>query len=590
VLWVRQLNPGKHSVLAAVIAAPLCLAAVGCAYLIPTDRPYTENAAQKLLEKPMDAVYDFIYLLFNPKYFSFQSTGFNGAAGQMGGPVMLNNRAVMAVKASGRVYLSGLTKNEYDGSRWTDPIQKNDLFTYGFAPNRFEMLETMEALNRLETDYMPLEKLFVSVSNRTGTVFRPLKSRDIVFFNHIDDLTISPSGDMRTEKLIERYNGYEFEFLPVDTQMDFIQHLLNEAGKGVYDETPYKEYAESVYRHYTSLPDTLPDRVIERAFEITEGAETDYEKITAIEDYLLQFPYTLNPPRISPDTDFVDHFLFEAREGYCTYYASAMAILSRAVGIPARYIEGYLTPPFTYNDWYIITNAHAHAWAEVYLEGYGWYIAEATPPFRHATGYRPAVGPGGTAMFAESFMGYRSYEEYLLSIGIDINAATAGYYWPESVLEAMENNSNTRLSGPYDWIILVSLLVFLFVLYFLFQHTGERFRMWRIGRMAINIQAQIYFKAVIKMTHYYHYPKRENETPMAYAQRLGKRFAFKSDTKFLRDLAVLYYKARYGFHSLTEKELDILRTAHDDMFRLLRAVRWAPRFLFIRYVRKITRV
>ena len=91
-------------------------------------------------------------------------------------------------------------------------------------------------------------------------------------------------------------------------------------------------------------------------------------------------PYDLQTQPPAPDQDVVDYFLFEAKSGFCTYYASAMAVLLRLEGIPARVATGYA--PGTYvkeQGSFLISGDLAHAWVEVYFPDYGWISFEPTP-------------------------------------------------------------------------------------------------------------------------------------------------------------------------------------------------------------------
>src|SRR6185312_9285340 len=100
---------------------------------------------------------------------------------------------------------------------------------------------------------------------------------------------------------------------------------------------------------------------------------TDYDKAAAIQDYLKSnFSYSLQMASERP-ADPLAYFLFERKQGHCEYFASAMAILLRTVGIPTRVVNGFRTGE--YNDLtgqYIIRGRDAHSWVEVYLPAYGW--------------------------------------------------------------------------------------------------------------------------------------------------------------------------------------------------------------------------
>ncbi len=139
------------------------------------------------------------------------------------------------------------------------------------------------------------------------------------------------------------------------------------------------EYPEQVRQDYLQLPDDLPERVRTLAAEITSGKTNPYDQAAAIEAYLRQYPYSLNVPAAPAGRDVVDYFLFDLQRGYCDYYASAMVVLSRAAGIPARPVLGYARGNYDKTSSAFIVHANnAHAWVEVYFPGIGWIEFEPT--------------------------------------------------------------------------------------------------------------------------------------------------------------------------------------------------------------------
>ena len=131
---------------------------------------------------------------------------------------------------------------------------------------------------------------------------------------------------------------------------------------------------------YTGLPAELPQRVRDLGRELTAEAETPYEKAIAIEEHLKTLPYSLsiNPPPF--DADGVDYFLFEQKAGYSEYFASAMTVLLRTQGIPARMVTGYTVGnQLPDHDIYVVTDSHSHGWVEVFFPRYGWISFEPTP-------------------------------------------------------------------------------------------------------------------------------------------------------------------------------------------------------------------
>lgn len=135
------------------------------------------------------------------------------------------------------------------------------------------------------------------------------------------------------------------------------------------------------YKNYTNLPDNLPDRITELAKEITAGKVSDYAKASAIESYFYSndFKYDLSPNTLKDSSDYNDYFLFKSKRGSCVQFASAMVILARSVGLPARYTVGFLADEYDEETKkYLVRERDAHAFPEIYIAGYGWKVFEPT--------------------------------------------------------------------------------------------------------------------------------------------------------------------------------------------------------------------
>jgi len=164
-----------------------------------------------------------------------------------------------------------------------------------------------------------------------------------------------------------------------------LQDLLHHNGIVISYEELLNNYliprTNEIYDIYTHLPEDFPVEVAELAREVTYDAFNDYHRMQMLEQYLRDnFPYTLTPGPSPTDQDFVYHFLFDIQEGYCVHFATAFVTMARSLGMPARYVEGFRVNDRPGDDGYIdVLNNMAHAWAEVYFEGYGWYRFEPTP-------------------------------------------------------------------------------------------------------------------------------------------------------------------------------------------------------------------
>jgi transglutaminase-like putative cysteine protease len=138
-------------------------------------------------------------------------------------------------------------------------------------------------------------------------------------------------------------------------------------------------YPSQIEKVYLPLPSGLPQRVMDLAGEVTAEAETPYARALALEAYLRSFPYDLEVAKPPEGRDVVDYFLFDLQRGYCDYFASAMVVMARSVGIPARLAVGYAMGRYdSQQGAYVVTEKDAHAWPELYFSDYGWIPFEPT--------------------------------------------------------------------------------------------------------------------------------------------------------------------------------------------------------------------
>ena len=134
------------------------------------------------------------------------------------------------------------------------------------------------------------------------------------------------------------------------------------------------------YQMHLQLPDTITQRTRDLAVELTEGLSSPYAKAQAIEAFLRTYEYDLDVSEPPEDVeDVADYFLFDLQRGYCDYYATAFVTLARLSGLPARFATGFAAGRWDAADavW-IVTEAEAHSWPEVYFPTYGWIPFEPT--------------------------------------------------------------------------------------------------------------------------------------------------------------------------------------------------------------------
>jgi hypothetical protein len=200
------------------------------------------------------------------------------------------------------------------------------------------------------------------------------------------------------------------------------------------------DYPPDVAALYLALPD-VPERVSLLAQEVTQEAATPYDQALALEAFLRQFPYDLEIEAAPPGRDVVDYFLFDAQAGYCDYYASAMVVLARSLGIPARLAVGYATGSYDpASRAFIVREADAHSWPELYFPEVGWLRFEPTAaqpqPARVApSGQPPVYAAGDPAQVQASLQTMREDEivrqrlGWLAGAAVAMLLALAGWVW-----------------------------------------------------------------------------------------------------------------------------------------------------------------
>lgn len=131
---------------------------------------------------------------------------------------------------------------------------------------------------------------------------------------------------------------------------------------------------------HLALP-RLDPRISQLALEVSAKATSEAAKAYGLDKYLREsFGYTIELPR-ETSADPIAHFLFERRKGHCEYFASSLAVMLRAVGIPSRVVTGFQSGVYNpLSGWFLIRASDAHSWVEAFVEGRGWITLDPTPP------------------------------------------------------------------------------------------------------------------------------------------------------------------------------------------------------------------
>ena len=144
-----------------------------------------------------------------------------------------------------------------------------------------------------------------------------------------------------------------------------------------------EEVPVSIRTAYTQLPAALDPRIFDLTLRVTRGSDTSYEAARRIEEYLrYQYNYSLVPGKVDPESDVVADFLFESGSGHFDHFSSAMTVMLRTLGIPARVSVGFAFDETNFNPEtksYEVTGESSWSWPQVYFSEFGWIDFNPTP-------------------------------------------------------------------------------------------------------------------------------------------------------------------------------------------------------------------
>jgi transglutaminase-like putative cysteine protease len=296
---------------------------------------------------------------------------------------------------------------------------------------------------------------------------------------------------------------------------------------------------------FRALPADSSPRARALAASWITDAPSGREIVNRAVEYLRsqQFAYTLTPPALGAQP--VDEFLFETREGFCEHYASALTVLLRAAGLPARVVMGYQGGELnSIGGYYIIRQSDAHAWTEVWLEDEGWIRVDgvaAVAPERVALGSR-GFGGGAATIVATALRTRWLREAALLWDTVNMRWQTWVIgYGPElqrALLERLgfENLRRAQRSAVLLALTVAATVVCLVCLAALLS--------WRARRRVASDAAAACFAAFARRLTRLRVPERAaGEGPRAYAERAAA--ALPRAAAEIRAVAELYLRARY---------------------------------------------
>ncbi len=347
-------------------------------------------------------------------YFQLSAAGVGSNDAYMGDVLKLNFDDVFELTSAEPTYIVATYNDTYTGSGW----KVSDSMTTKYAEDAaglallasarnlngmFAQNETVEldammkvyALERAGIEYS-VDNITVKFADSSDYFRSVLRTSDLVNISKPDKRLLwnDIDSNLYTNLYFRKNLSYSFASLNYN-KSDLYAYLRSDAyADGMqtspdFDEATVTNDKNRIYTNYVQLPETVPQRVYSLAERIVadSGAVTRFDKVWALMEYLWRYDYRTSVDDLAKNSDFVDSFIFgdsftdepseEYYGGYCTGFASSLAVMCRTIGIPTRYVEGF-SPLESAGEGLMVDNSYAHSWVEVYFDGVGWVTFEPT--------------------------------------------------------------------------------------------------------------------------------------------------------------------------------------------------------------------
>jgi protein-glutamine gamma-glutamyltransferase len=511
-------------------------------------------------------------------------TGFsdNVTLGQIG-QIQQSGAVVMRIHVDGDperndgVHWRGIVLTNFDGKRW-------------FTPQHQEVVipADSEGVYQFNPPTLPLGDFFAM---HYTVLMEPIASDAIFVAPRIQTLQgrfgndAQPSGsNQRSSYLLLDKTGSLSNPLHNETKIRYEGSSIVPTVPAAHLRIASVVFPEPITATYLQLPELDP-RIKELALQITAKAPTEYDKAAAIELYLkTHFQYSLNLTG-QQTADPLAYFLFTRRSGHCEFFAAAMTVMLRDIGIPARYVGGFL--PGEYNDvggdW-IVRASDAHTWVEVFFPGYGWMTFDPTPPGngRHA-GFFDRV-----SMYWDWFQ--FTWGEWIINydfghqVSLAETAQKTGRNWSEvlqkyyrdkqraairAILALDKKAENSRYFLPGILAILVAILLYLRGrALFVFMMARWSLRARRGGNVTASL-ATLEYREMLRMLEKRGWKKSPSQT----AQEFASTIPASQISAPVAQLTQLYESARFGDHAAPAQQMSSLLRAIREILRTSTPIR-----------------
>ncbi len=444
------------------------------------------------------------------------------------------------------LYLRGTSFDHYDGRRWTRATRA------GGRP-----------LPRLLDEYTITRSFNANTDIAYGIVLDALDQSVVFLPEHTVALEVPPHvvNGLEAGRELMRYPGLDIRY--EDGQELGLRYTAWVSG------TPRRDVVEWLggreLEAYLQMPEGH-ERLATLAREWTEGARTDRERAERIVEHLHASPFVYSLDMRDPgDRPPLERFLFEWHAGHCEYYASAMVVLLRAVGVPSRNVTGFLGGRWNeYGRYYAVRSGDAHAWVEAYLPSEGWVTFDPTPPGRNELSLVASFLEELRNMVDAAIVWWeldvvsfdlRSQRDILRDAFRWVRGARATRTEADEPSEASTPSS----PGRWVWACAIAMIAIAGWLYWRRPRAPESTVSERVARVVAlyrMLEAALASRGA---------PRPPNHTPREHAEALVSRAFRGADTVVA--VTARYNEARFGTTTLTDAELASLEAQVTSLAR-----------------------
>ncbi|MEK7313311.1 MAG: DUF3488 and transglutaminase-like domain-containing protein [Deltaproteobacteria bacterium] len=427
------------------------------------------------------------------------------------GPVKLDDTIVMRIRVTGRMpggytpRLRGGVFDYYDGARWKKTkterrnVERRGMeFFHGDEPSSGEAILTQQiTLEPLETDTLFAMPRWTKLSGAFGRI------------------------------LTDDTGGIYLPSIPYSR----VEYTVWSA------VTPFKEESGANMPRYLALPQGM-ERVSKLAGEITRNSKDNLEKAKDVEAYLKKnYSYSLDP-EVTPGVPPIEDFLFNSKTGYCEHYATAMAVLLKAEGVPARLVTGFMPGEWNaFGGYFMVRQRDAHAWVEVHVKDAGWVPFDPTPD----AFVSPLQRSSDLSLWIDSLrmkwtryvINYTFADQVSIGMGMEKKAKDLQKALKDA-FTYLRTKGAVAEGKPAALILLVSAIILIVVLAARLRKTRPKSR-----------ETPEFYKAMLMALKKRGFRKTPPETPLEFAERTAFAEA--------RELTLIFNSIRYGESRLTDE-------------------------------------